>query len=65
MKGMTLCTISAPGCFGVQAKRAIGVAAPSASVEDVVAGRRRLGVERAQVGKLQRVADVGEQTARR
>ncbi len=23
MKGTTLCTISAPGCFGVQAKRAM------------------------------------------
>ena len=29
MKGTTLCTMSAPGCFGVQAKRADDVAVGS------------------------------------
>ncbi len=41
MKGMTLWTISAPGCFGVQAKRAIDCAVRVGQIEDVVAGGRR------------------------
>ena len=42
MNGTTLCTISAPGCFGVQAKRAIGLALRAGERVDEFAGRRRL-----------------------
>ena len=59
MNGMTLLTISAPGWFGVQAKRAIGL--PAQSVRATVRSRRCFagivaGVRR--LGKSQAVADV-------
>ncbi len=42
MNGTTLLTISAPGCFGVQAKRRDRLALSVGQIEDVVAGRHRL-----------------------
>ncbi len=42
MNGTTLCTISAPGCFGVQAKRAIGIAAAVGELITEIAGRQRV-----------------------
>ena len=53
MKGMTLWTISAPGCFGVQAKWAIDFAVLVGQIEDVIAGGDDLLADLAQVAQLQ------------
>ena len=63
MNGMTLLTISAPGCFGVQAKRAIVVALRPVQRVGQIARRRRLVVELAQMGQLQLRGDAGERLA--
>ena len=53
MKGMTLWTISAPGCFGVQAKWAIDLRVLVGQIEDVIAGGDDLRADLAQVAQLQ------------
>ena len=63
MNGMTLLTISAPGCFGVQAKRAIECPCGPFNSIGQVGGRCRLVVELAQVRQLQLHGDVGKHVA--